>query len=91
MKKELARYLVEWEIDEKWDPNRVRERVKAIREDKTMKAWGIYLGTRRGYCLFEPGGDKEFVDNMRKWANLGVRFLSSSPLLTLEEFEKTIA
>lgn len=91
MKKELTKYLVEWEIEEKWDPNRVQERIKATKEDKITKAWGIYLGTRKGYSVVEPSGEKEMLESMRKWASMGVRILSATPFLTLEEFEKTLA
>ena len=87
----MTRYLVEWEIEGKVDINMIRERLKATKENKTVKAWGLYSGTRKGFVIVEPSSEKEFQVDVRKWSSLGIKNLSATPFLNLEEFEQTLS
>lgn len=83
------KFLVLW--DHSSHPEGVGNPIDLVREDLkkgTMKEWGAFAGSGKGFLLLEVENESQAFKETNKYRKYGIDFLSSETYLTIEDIDK---
>lgn len=83
----MARYFVEWELAEPFDYSKAKERVKTAKQSSRVKDWGVYVGMRKGYTVFEVDEDTEITQILNRLGQTGFHIIDNHRVLTLDDYD----